>query len=138
METNRKHSADSVRQVMGSDPSVPPLVGDFGPIGMLPPLPAKAFCGELEVDRIERSAALAGHHLCLTEREYALLLCLVDRANRAVRRSEMLAKIWRQPDDGSNVVDVYIRRLRQKFGQHAGMIQTIRGYGYRLRPPQAA
>ncbi len=138
METNRKHSTSFLLQGPYSQGPIRPPEGIFPPVRVLPPTPVKASCGELEVDGAERRAALAGQQLRLTAREYALLLCLVTRASRAVRRSEILAEIWMQADDGSNVVDVYIRRLRQKFGEHAGMIQTVRGFGYRLRPPQAA
>jgi DNA-binding response OmpR family regulator len=85
------------------------------------------------------SAVLAGRELGLTRREYAVLLCLADRLNRVVLRSELLAKIWTVPDDyESNVLDVYVRRLRQKFGVHADMIETVRGFGYCLRPGLAA
>jgi DNA-binding response OmpR family regulator len=138
METNRKHSTGFDMQRSGTEGHYRPFSVEFRPFGMLPPLPPRASCGELVVDRDERRAALAGHQLRLTAREYALLLCLVNRTSRAVRRSEILAEIWMQPDDGSNVVDVYIRRLRRKLGEHAGMIQTVRGFGYRLRPPEAA
>ena len=107
----------------------------FQPGGMSPPPPATVFCGDLEVDRNTRRAAIAGSDLRLTERECQLLLCLADHANRVVRRSELLEQVWMTPDDdGSNLVAVYIRRLRQKLGVHAAMIKTIRGIGYRLRP----
>ncbi len=113
------------------------LEGEFNPCSMLPPLPIKALCGELEVDRAERSVKLAGSDLPLTGREYALLLCLVDRANRVVSPSDLLARVWGLEDDYDwNLVHHYIRRLRQKFGAHAGMIETIRGVGYCLRPPR--
>jgi len=113
--------------------------GDFNPGSMLPPLPAKVRCRDLEVDRVSQSAVLAGRELGLTRREYAVLLCLADRLNRVVLRSELLAKIWTVPDDyESNVLDVYVRRLRQKFGEHADMIETVRGFGYCLRPGLAA
>jgi DNA-binding response OmpR family regulator len=108
---------------------------DFNPGSMLPLAPVKLCCGDLEVDRVERRALLAGRDLCLTGREYALLLCLADRLNRVVMRSDLLAKIWTLRDvHGSNVLEVCIRRLRQKFGTHAPMIETIRGFGYCLRP----
>jgi two-component system, OmpR family, response regulator len=106
---------------------------------MLPPAPPTARCGDLEIDRVERRAALAGSDLRLTGREFALLLCLVDRANRVVPRSDLLERIWTLEDDyGSNLVEVYVRRLRQKFGAHAGMIETVRGFGYCLRPVMGA
>ena len=138
METNLKTAAlpgllgPGVHAIGGGRPA-----GER-PLSMLPPPPVRASCGELQIDREEGRAALAGNALSLTAREYALLLYLMDRANRAVRRSELLAHVWEQSYDGSNVIDVYIGRLRHKFGDHAGMIQTVRGFGYRLRPPQAA
>jgi DNA-binding response OmpR family regulator len=161
METNRKHGVkemppparagalgDLARRfwsgrALRSDavetaPAPALLDREVVPGGMLPPAPPKARCGDLEIDRVERRAALAGSDLRLTGREFALLLCLVDRANRVVPRSDLLEKIWTLEDDyGSNLVEVYVRRLRQKFGTHAGMIETIRGFGYCLRPVMA-
>ena len=114
------------------------LEGEFNPRSMLPPLPVKARCGELEVDRAERRATLAGVDLSLTRREYALLLSLVDRANHVISAKGLLAEVWELDDDYDwNLVHHYIRRLRKKLGPHAGMIETIRGVGYCLRPPQA-
>jgi DNA-binding response OmpR family regulator len=139
METNRKQGMGSELRGTGTDGPYRPFLAELRPFGkVLQPVPPRSSCGELQVDRAERRAAVAGHQLHLTAREFALLLFLVDRASRAVRRSEILAEIWMQPDDGSNVVDVYIRRLRRKFGGHAGMIQTVRGFGYKLRPLEAA
>jgi DNA-binding response OmpR family regulator len=92
-------------------------------------------CGPIEVDRTQRRATVECTDLRLTERECALLLCLADHANRVVRRSVVLAEVWGLPDDDSNLVAVYIRRLRQKLGKHADMIVTVRSIGYRLRLP---
>jgi len=160
METNRKHGRSDAQQppqalpigglahwflggsplsqvstqALGARPMMPG--GDFNPVSMLPLPPAKVRCGDLELDRTQRRVMLAGCTLRLTKREYALLLCLVDNVNRLVRRSELLARIWTLTDaHGSNVVDVYVRRLRRKLGAHADMIKTVRGFGYRLRPP---
>lgn len=111
------------------------MAGPFGPRGVVSPPPPRVLCGVLEVDRTARRATISGQDLRLTERECALLLCLANRANRVVRTSELLAEVWMQADDdGSNLVAVYIRRLRQKMGSHASMIITVRGIGYRLRP----
>jgi DNA-binding response OmpR family regulator len=91
-------------------------------------------CGDLELDRLERRALLAGVDLRLTEREFTLLAYLADRADHAVRRADLLAKIWILPDDyGANIVDVYVRRLRHKLGAQAGLLRTVRGFGYCLR-----
>ena len=50
-----------------------------------------------------------------------------------------MAQVWETGfDTGSNVVDVQISRLRDKLGAHAFMIETVRGFGYRLRSEPAA
>jgi DNA-binding response OmpR family regulator len=91
-------------------------------------------CGDLEVDRDARHARVAGLELSLTSREYALLLHLLHRAERVVRRSDLLAHVWGMHfDSGSNIVEVHISRLRDKLGERSWMIETVRGVGYRLR-----
>jgi len=95
---------------------------------------ARLRCGELEVDRGERRAFLAGAPLDLTAKEYALLLHLAFRPDRVVTRSELLSQVWETRfDPGSNLVDVHVSRLREKLGERAWMIETVRGQGYRLR-----
>ncbi|MGA3120371.1 MAG: response regulator transcription factor [Polyangiaceae bacterium] len=96
-------------------------------------------CGELEVDPVSRQAKLADAVLTLTNREYAVLFHLLRRANQIVKRSDLLAQVWGMRfDPGSNLVDVHISRLRERFGDRAGMIETVRGVGYRLRQGVAA
>ena len=94
--------------------------------------------GVLEIDRLRRTVTLEGRSLELTGREYALLLCLASQEGRVVARSELLAQVWATHfDPGSNLIDVQISRLRDKLGDCAWMIDTVRGKGYRLRrdPP---
>jgi DNA-binding response OmpR family regulator len=92
-------------------------------------------CGRLEIDRMHHRALLAGAPLALTSREYALLLHFMHRVDRVVSRTELLSHVWQTNfDPGSNVVEVHIRRLREKLGNDATMIETVRGVGYRLRP----
>jgi DNA-binding response OmpR family regulator len=91
-------------------------------------------CGDLEIDRLTRQATMAGVALGLTHREYALLLHLLQCPERIVKRSDLLAKVWgMQFDPGSNLVDVHVSRLRDKLGDRAWMVETVRGIGYRLR-----
>lgn len=129
-------------------PTMVAILGeDFNPGSMLPLAPARVRCGALEMDRVERRALLEGRALSLTRREHAVLLCLADRANRVVQRSVLLETIWTSTDDQgldvlevypwSNVVSVYVNHLRKKLGRHARMIETVRGYGYCLRPRNA-
>jgi DNA-binding response OmpR family regulator len=96
-------------------------------------------CGDLEIDTTARQAKVAGVVLTLTNREYALLLHLLHRADRIVKRSDLLAHVWgTRFDPGSNLVEVHVSRLRDKLGERAWMVETVRGVGYRLRREHAA
>src|SRR5271169_6711424 len=98
------------------------------------PEPASLRVGDLEIDRARRRVTVAGLRLDLTGREFALLLYFVDRDNRLVTRSDLLEKVWMQRfDSGSNLVEVYVRRLRKKLRTHAAVIETVRGFGYCFR-----
>lgn len=89
--------------------------------------------GPLELNRATRIARLAGRPIDLTTREFAILLYLVGRVGEAVTRSELLSRVWSiHFDPESNVVDVHIARLREKLGDHASLIETVRGRGYRV------
>jgi DNA-binding response OmpR family regulator len=71
----------------------------------------------------------------LTPREYSLLDFLLSRPERLCTRDEILNRVWGiNFDTGTNMVDVYMYFLRRKLEAHeaAGMIQTVRGRGYRL------
>lgn len=90
--------------------------------------------GDLEIDRLQRRVLLAGRAIELTTKEYAILLHLAHRGDDVVNRSELLAQVWETKfDTGSNLVEVSVSRLRDKFGEHDWMIETVRGAGYRLR-----
>jgi DNA-binding response OmpR family regulator len=90
--------------------------------------------GPLAIDRLKHRALVAGRPLDLTPREFALLAHLAERGAEVVPRSELLAHVWGTSfDPGSNLVDVHVSRLRDKLGEHAWMVDTVRGKGYRLR-----
>jgi two-component system OmpR family response regulator len=56
----------------------------------------------------------------------------VREAGRVVPRTELLQKVWELSfDPGSNVVEVHVKNLRTKLGEHAARIETVRGVGYR-------
>jgi len=77
--------------------------------------------------------------LDLTAKEYALLEYLMRNPNRLITREMVVAHLWDYDQTiASNVVDVYIRRLRRKVDDpyDVKLIETIRGAGYRLRDPQ--
>lgn len=88
--------------------------------------------GPVRIDRHERTVTLSGKKLDLTPREFLLLGYLVREAGRVVPRTELLQKVWELSfDPGSNVVEVHIKNLRTKLGEHAARIETVRGVGYR-------
>jgi two-component system, OmpR family, response regulator len=67
----------------------------------------------------------------LAEREFELLCELVSHAGRVVTKKHLLAQVWGYVSDvSSNVVDVYVRRLRTRLGED--VIETVRGEGYRV------
>jgi two-component system copper resistance phosphate regulon response regulator CusR len=88
--------------------------------------------GALTLNLARRQAVLGSTTIDLSEREFELLHHLVRHAGEVVSRDRLLAEVWGygfHPD--TNLVDVYVRRLRHKLGRHAP-IETIRHEGYRL------
>lgn len=102
----------------------------------LGPLPgARLQVGDLELDRDRMRASRAGRALTLTARELALLELLMSAPGRLFSRERILANVWGTNEDPlTNIVDVYIRRLRSKIdeGHARPLIHTVRGLGYRL------
>lgn len=89
--------------------------------------------GGIEVDLHLRLARLNGKSLDLTSREFSILELLVTHPNQIVSRTQIWEQAWETGlEPASNVVDVYVGYLRQKLGTERGLIQTVRGAGYRL------
>ena len=87
--------------------------------------------GRLELDTVRREADSGAGPVALAEREFLLLRELMLRAGETVSKERLLASVWRYHfDPGSNVVDVYVARLRAKLGPEA--IRTMRGKGYQV------
>ena len=96
-------------------------------------------CADLELDRHRRRVRRAATPIPLTSKEFALLEFLLLRAPEPVTRSEIVEHVWNHHfDSETNLVEVYINRLRQKVDlpDAAKLIHTIRGVGYRLGPPE--
>jgi two-component system OmpR family response regulator len=90
--------------------------------------------GPLAIDRIGRRVTISGSLLALTPREFALLVYLARASGRTVPRTELLEKVWDTSfDPESNVIEVHVKNLRDKLGEHGRMIETVRGTGYRLK-----
>ncbi len=92
--------------------------------------------GKLTVDPAARQVSFDGEPLSLTKKEFDLLAFLLKNKNRAVPREELLSAVWDYDYAGdTNVVDVYVRYLRQKVEEPLGLrfIETVRGVGYMVR-----
>ena len=88
--------------------------------------------GPLRIDLGAREATFRGRALALTPREFDLLVFLAQKPGRVVSREEMLRKVWGYDFLGdTRTVDVHIRRLRQKLGDHERAIATVLGAGYK-------
>jgi DNA-binding response OmpR family regulator len=94
-------------------------------------LPTRMTAGRLTLDLVRREAKIGGRTVLLTEREFLLLRELIQQAGQPVSKERLLSNVWGYHfDPGSNVVDVYVRRLRAKLG--ADVVETVRGEGYRV------
>jgi two-component system phosphate regulon response regulator PhoB len=94
--------------------------------------------GPLSVDRAALTVAVDGAPVELTPIEYRLLLTLLERRGRVQSRPHLLEAVWQaQPDLQTRTVDMHVNRLRAKLGAAGDLIETVRGFGYRLREPGA-
>ncbi len=96
--------------------------------------------GPLSINTETYHVGVAGQVMDLTYKEFELLRFLVQRPSRVFTRSELLQQVWGYNFyGGTRTVDVHIRRLRAKLGsEHEGLIQTVRGVGYRVAEPGAS
>ena len=103
------------------------------------PRPVLLAAGGLELDPAAHTATLDGEPLELTAKEFAILEYFMRHPGEVLTRRRLIDHVWDYAYQGdSNVVDVYIRRLRAKLGEET--LETVRGVGYRLcdRAPAAA
>jgi DNA-binding response OmpR family regulator len=90
--------------------------------------------GLLLIDPIGHTVQVAGEHVELTATEFRLLLTLAQRRGRVQSREELLNVVWGYEHSGyRRTVDTHVRRLREKIGEAAEMVETVRGVGYRFR-----
>lgn len=89
--------------------------------------------GDLEIDEIRRSVAVAGKPCELTPKEYELLIYFKNNRSIALSREAILNAVWGYDYFGDlRTVDTHIKKLRAKLGACGTMIDTVRGYGYRF------
>ena len=98
-----------------------------------PPNPST---GPFQLDRTALKITLDGKRLDLTSTEFKLLSLLIGREGVILSREALLEEVWGYSSTiDTRTVDTHMRRLREKLGDHAALLETIRGEGYRFVAP---
>jgi two-component system phosphate regulon response regulator PhoB len=93
--------------------------------------------GPLTIDCAAHLVHVDGEPIELTPTEFKLLLTLAERRGRVQARAHLLQTVWEAaPDIQTRTVDMHVQRLRAKLGVAGDLIETVRGFGYRIRAPQ--
>ncbi|HEX2722237.1 MAG TPA: response regulator transcription factor [Gemmatimonadaceae bacterium] len=91
--------------------------------------------GDITINRSAHEVSVAGRPVDLTPTEYKLLIRLAERRGRVQARSHLLEAVWdAAPDIQTRTVDMHVQRLRTKLGDAGDLIETVRGFGYRIKP----
>jgi two-component system phosphate regulon response regulator PhoB len=94
--------------------------------------------GALRIDRASHRVTVDARDVELTATEYKLLLTLAERRGRVQDRAHLLETVWEAaPDIQTRTVDMHVQRLRAKLGPAGDLIETVRGFGYRLQAGQS-
>ncbi|AHF89741.1 response regulator with CheY-like receiver domain and winged-helix DNA-binding domain [Opitutaceae bacterium TAV1] len=89
--------------------------------------------GDITLDTERHEVAISGQPVDLTATEFKLLQLLMERRGRVQTREHLLINVWNyETEIETRTVDTHVRRLREKLGEHADLIETIRGVGYRM------
>ncbi|GJG85161.1 DNA-binding response regulator [Gemmatimonadetes bacterium T265] len=95
--------------------------------------------GPIRIDRAAMTVDADGRRVDLTPTEFRLLVMLAERRGRVQARTHLLETVWEAaPDIQTRTVDMHVQRLRAKLGAAGELIETVRGFGYRLRAGAAA
>ena len=95
--------------------------------------PKKLQAGQIVIDVERHEAVVNGQPIELTATEFKLLRLLMERRGRVQTREHLLINVWNyETEIETRTVDTHVRRLREKLGDEADWIETIRGVGYRL------
>ncbi|MGW4210611.1 winged helix-turn-helix domain-containing protein [Lentzea sp. NPDC004789] len=108
------------------------LLGALKDVGLVQAAEDVADEAEVRILPDTRQVLFQGEPVELTRLEFELLLHLCEHPDRVHRRRDLLAAVWGVNDNysGARTVDVHVRRVRQKLGVAADVIQTVRGVGY--------
>ncbi len=89
--------------------------------------------GDLQLDTKSLLVTLCGQEIELTAKERNILMLFMANPGKVFARERILNSVWgSQEDPLTNVIDVYVGRLRKKLGEYGDRIQTVRGHGYRF------
>ena len=100
-------------------------------------LPDVVRVGPIHIDRSAHRVTVDNAELDLTPTEFKLLMTLAERRGRVQSRALLLEIVWdAAPDIQTRTVDMHVQRLRTKLGAAGELIETVRGFGYRLRAAQ--
>ena len=92
--------------------------------------------GPITIDRSALAVTVGDRPVDLTATEYKLLVLLAERRGRVQARTQLLESVWEAaPDIQTRTVDMHVQRLRAKLGAAGDLIETVRGFGYRLATP---
>jgi two-component system phosphate regulon response regulator PhoB len=90
--------------------------------------------GPIRIDSTAHRVTVDGRELDLTPTEFKLLLLLAERKGRVQPRNLLLEIVWEAaPDIQTRTVDMHVQRLRAKLGPAGDLIETVRGFGYRIK-----
>jgi len=100
-------------------------------------LPDVVRIGPILIDRSAHRVTVDNAEVDLTPTEFKLLVTLAERRGRVQSRASLLEIVWdAAPDIQTRTVDMHVQRLRTKLGAAGDLIETVRGFGYRLRAAQ--
>ena len=89
--------------------------------------------GDLKVDIPRCKVSIDKKEVKLTAMEFKLLVTLIQKKGRVQSRDQLLEDVWKLDSDvTTRTIDTHVKRLRQKLGDMGKLVETVRGYGYRL------
>ena len=94
-------------------------------------------CIRDSLDTERHRVSVGEEEVTLTFKEFSLLQLLMENCGRVLTRDRILERVWGYDFEGeTRTVDMHIKTLRQKLGAAGGMIETVRGVGYRMEGPE--
>ena len=90
----------------------------------------------LEIDPARHRVTIDGAELALRPLEYKLLAIFLEHPGKVYSRTDLLSEVWGiSPETNTRTVDTHVRRLRERLAAYSEAIETVHGFGYRLRDP---